>query len=60
MDQYNWLNLDSRWVLVGGQSGSVSTIANSAVFPSPATALVADQLAAAIANASSRTTAGGR
>ncbi len=66
MDQYNWLNLDSRWVLVGGQSGSVSTISNSAVFPDPriyqtaTDGMVANQLAAAIDNASSRTTAGGR
>ncbi|QDV72154.1 prepilin-type N-terminal cleavage/methylation domain-containing protein [Botrimarina mediterranea] len=60
MDQYNWLNLDSRWVLVGGQSGAVSTIATSGVYPGPLTATVDQQLAAAIENASSRTTAGGR
>jgi type II secretory pathway pseudopilin PulG len=60
MDQYNWLNLDSRWVLVGGQSGAVSTIANSAVYPSSATASVAQQLYAATENARSRTPVGGR
>jgi type II secretory pathway pseudopilin PulG len=60
MDQYNWLNLDSRWVLIGGQSGAVSTIATSGVYPGPLTATVTQQLAAAIANASTRTTAGGR
>lgn len=60
MDQYNWLNLDSRWVLVGGQSGAVSTIANSAVYPSAATASVDMQLAVATQNAKTRTTAGGR
>jgi type II secretory pathway pseudopilin PulG len=66
-DQYNWLNLDSRWVLVGGQSGSISTIATSAVYASnpdtngdPTRIVVDEQIAAAIANASSRTTAGGR
>lgn len=60
MDQYNWLNLDSRWVLIGGQSGAVSTIATSGVYPSIDTASVDQQIAAAIANASTRTTAGGR
>lgn len=60
MDQYNWLNLDSRWVLIGGQSGAVSTIATSGVYPGPLTASVAQQLTAATANASTRTTAGGR
>jgi type II secretory pathway pseudopilin PulG len=60
MDQYNWLNLDSRWVLIGGQSGAVSTIATSGVYPGPLTASVDQQIAAAIANASTRTTAGGR
>lgn len=60
MDQYNWMNLDSRWVLVGGQSGSVSTIASSAVYPSATTATTLQQIGAAIDNAPSRTRLGGR
>ena len=32
-NQYNWLNLDSRWVVIGAQSGTVSTIENSFVNP---------------------------
>lgn len=28
-DDYNWLNLNSRWVVVGAQSGSVTTVPNT-------------------------------
>ncbi len=61
-EQYNWLNLESRWVVVGGQSGSVTSIENSAIFteglndPFP----VGQQIARALENAPRRTAIGGR
>ena len=33
-DKYNWLNLESRWVVIGSQSGSVTTVPNSFINPS--------------------------
>ncbi|MGL4512171.1 MAG: pilus assembly FimT family protein [Lacipirellulaceae bacterium] len=68
-DRYNWLSLDSRWVVVGGQSGSVSTVANAFVSPkfdadrngSPDANLnLAAQLTAARENAPRRVAQGGR
>lgn len=66
MDNYNWLNLDSRWIVVGAQSGSVVTVENSAAFPASVdtngddVASVNEQLAAALDNAPRRTRVGGR
>ncbi|MEX2167921.1 MAG: type II secretion system protein [Pirellulales bacterium] len=31
--EYNWLNLDSRWVMIGPQSGNVVTVENAFVEP---------------------------
>lgn len=65
-DQYNWLNLESRWVIVGGQSGAVTTIENSAVYAPSAdysgdgVVSVGEQIRAALENAPRRTTIGGR
>ncbi|TWT99951.1 hypothetical protein Pla108_08950 [Botrimarina colliarenosi] len=61
-DQYNWLNLETRWVLVGGQSGSVSTIETSAPYYAGATnnILMQAQLGAALENAPRRNKAGSR
>lgn len=66
-DQYNWLNLQSQWVVIGGQSGSVTSIDNSAVYPSDAdsspkngTVSISEQLTAALENAPRRSASGGR
>lgn len=32
-NKYNWLNLESRWIILGAQSGSVSTVENAFVNP---------------------------
>lgn len=67
MDGYNWLNLESRWVVIGSQSGSVITVENSSFFPAEAengadtsTIDLGEQLAAALENAPRRLAAGGR
>ncbi|TWT88982.1 hypothetical protein Mal64_24730 [Pseudobythopirellula maris] len=31
--QYNWLNLDSRWVVIGGRTGTIRTVENAFVPP---------------------------
>ncbi|QDT70801.1 hypothetical protein MalM25_37570 [Planctomycetes bacterium MalM25] len=65
-DQYNWLNLESQWVVIGGTSGSVTSIGNSAVYPSEAdtngdgTVTLGEQLGAALENAPRRSVSGGR
>lgn len=62
-DQFNWLNLESRWVVVGGQSGSIATVDNSAVYVPPGQTAafgLGEQLSAALENAPRRATAGGR
>lgn len=74
-DLYNWLNLDTRWVVIGAQTGSVVTVENSYADPTidldgsgtPDIDLngngvidVNEQLAAAVENAPRRSTAGGR
>ena len=33
LNKYNWLNPDSRWVVIGAQSGAVATVANAPVDP---------------------------
>lgn len=66
-DKYNWLNLESRWVVIGGATGAITTVENSAVFPSEDldrngddVLSVGEQIAAAIENAPRRTALGGR
>lgn len=68
MNQYNWLNLDTRWVVLSGRSGSITSIATAYVDPNndpyddpedPAFT-VEEQLAVALSNAPSRQSAGGR
>lgn len=66
-DKYNWLNLESRWVVIGGGTGAITTVENSAVFPSEDldrngddVLSVGEQIAAAIENAPRRTALGGR
>ncbi|MEQ8849123.1 prepilin-type N-terminal cleavage/methylation domain-containing protein [Botrimarina sp.] len=62
-DQFNWLNLESRWVVVGGQSGAITTVDNTAVYVPPnatGQVLMNDQLRAALENAPRRTSSGGR
>lgn len=56
-DQYNWLNLESQWLVIGGQSGSVTSIDNSAAYGGATTA---EQLSAALENAPRRSVSGGR
>lgn len=61
-DRYNWLNLESRWVVIGGQSGSVVTVENVTpdVTDSSQLTNTAGQLRGALENARSRTKIGGR
>ena len=62
-NDYNWLNLESRWVVVGGQSGSISTIEGVSILFAAANldqAETKNQIAAVLENASTRRTAGGR
>ncbi|MEO0530005.1 MAG: hypothetical protein AAF266_05425, partial [Planctomycetota bacterium] len=58
-DQYNWLNLESRWVVIGAQSGSIRTVETSSAFPSADTRTFAGQLRAALDGVKSGTKAGG-
>lgn len=66
MNQYNWLNLDTRWVVLSGQSGSITSVATSYVDPrsDPDSTdegfTVEEQLAVALSNAPSRQSVGGR
>lgn len=61
-DQYNWLNLDSRWVLVAGTTGAVSTVESRAVFTGGVTApfRLNQQLAGTLDAVPRRVRAGGR
>ena len=65
-DKYNWLNLESRWVVIGAQSGSINTVENTTVLPAPADRdnngelTIGEQLAAARENAPGRINVGGR
>jgi len=56
-EQFNWLNLDSRWVLIGGQTGAVQTIEGVSVLGVPTTT---GQIAGVLENAAGRRSAGGR
>ena len=62
--RYNWLNLDSRWVVIGAQTGSVTTVENAAI---PSDEInsedefgFAQQVLAVRGNAPRRLVAGGR
>ncbi len=69
-DQYNWLNMDSRWVMVSGRSGSIVTVPNNYISPSIVrertnrqdinSFRIDEQFRAALQNAPTRITAGGR
>lgn len=68
-DKYNWLNMDSRWVVVSGRSGAISTVSNSFVNPDTSNLRdindderfgIDEQLIIALQNAPTRTSAGGR
>lgn len=59
-DKYNWLNTESRWVVIGAQSGAIRTVETSSVFPSEDTRKFAGQLQAALDNVQSGSKAGGR
>ena len=68
-DKYNWLNMDSRWVVVSGRSGSITTVPNSFVNPDTSNLRdihddnrfgIDEQLLTALLNAPTRTSAGGR
>ena len=68
-DKYNWLNTDSRWVVVSGRSGSITTVPNSFVNPDTSNLRdihddnrfgIDEQLLIALQNAPTRTSAGGR
>lgn len=56
-DLYNWLNLESRWVVVSGQTGAITTVENVTAPPS---ALKSAQVYSALENARSRIKMGGR
>lgn len=64
--KYNWLNPDTRWVVVGAATGTVTTVENAVVYPGQAdlngdgALSMAEQLAAARANAPRRAATGGR
>ncbi len=68
MNKYNWLNLDTRWVVLSGRSGSIASVANSYVDPTrdpnnnanDNRFTVEEQLAVALSNAPSRQSVGGR
>lgn len=67
-NKYNWLNLESRWVVVGAQSGSISTVPNAFVNPAAdgvdgdgdGVVNLHEQLLAARENAPRRAIQGGR
>ncbi|MEN0111938.1 MAG: hypothetical protein AAF805_14560, partial [Planctomycetota bacterium] len=33
LEKYNWLRTDTRWVVIGGRSGSIATVANTSIDP---------------------------
>lgn len=61
-DQFNWLNLESRWLVLGAQSGTTATIdTSSPILPAGGAPFgIQAQLGAALENAPGRRLAGGR
>lgn len=56
-DIYNWLNLESRWVVISGQTGAIATVENASAAPAETTR---EQLFSSLENARNRTKIGGR